>query len=52
MSFIPYAAILLAGMALSFVPQPTNLLGRYAGGLAAAPLGFGLLTIAGDLLSA
>jgi hypothetical protein len=45
MSFFAYAAILLGGMALAFVPRPSNLYARFFIGFASAPLSYALLNI-------
>jgi len=45
MSFFAYAAILLGGMALAFVPSPSNLYARFFIGFASAPLSYALLNI-------
>jgi len=45
MSFFPYAAILVDGIALAFVPRPSNLYARFLIGFASAPLSYALLNI-------
>ena len=44
MGFAAYAFLWLGGLAVSFVPRPSNLYGRYALGLATAPVSFALLS--------
>ena len=45
MSFFAYAAILVGGIALAFVPKPSNLYARFFIGFASAPLSYVLLNI-------
>lgn len=45
MGFAAYAATLVGGILVSFIPRPVNLYGRYFLGLASAPISFGLLSL-------
>ena len=45
MGFAAYALLLLGGLAVSLIPRPVNLYGRYALGLATAPVSFTLLRL-------
>lgn len=45
MSFVVYLALVLVGVALAFIPKPSNLYGRYFVGLASAPICYALLNL-------